>query len=346
MSLVFFRRVRHKLVRTETVAIAVLGFTAVLARADGTGTGAAGSSSSGTPTNTTIVPFAIGGQGQTPAYTVVRSNEDYTYLRDPSKHDDLFDPIKYIPITKDGKTYLTFGGDVRERYELFNDASFGAQPQDHDGYYLTRLYTYGDLHIGDNFRFFGEIKSAMIDQRTGGPRPTDADEFDFDQGFGDFKLPFNDTDSVTLRVGRQYLLYGAQRFISPLDWVNTRRTFDGIKVMLNTPGPKGNPLPNSLDAFVTKPVVISKEQENPEDDHSIFWGLYDTLKLPQLFSPAAHSDVEVYFLGLDQTARPAFDAAGAIPAGSGYLHDRVSLLYESEAFRPGYRGGLSVRSRR
>jgi hypothetical protein len=47
----------------------------------------------------------------------------------------------------------------------------------------------------------------------------------------------------------------------------------------------------------------------------VFWGLYDTLKLPRLFSPAAHSDVELYFLGLDQTARPALDSAPTIAAG-------------------------------
>jgi hypothetical protein len=32
-------------------------------------------------------------------------------------------------------------------------------------------------------------------------------------------------------VGRQELLYGAQRLISPLDWANTRRTFEGGKLI-------------------------------------------------------------------------------------------------------------------
>ena len=31
--------------------------------------------------------------------------------------------------------------------------------------------------------------------------------------------------TVTLRGGRQDLLFGAQRLIGPLDWSNTRRTF-------------------------------------------------------------------------------------------------------------------------
>ncbi len=293
----------------------VLGITGMV-RADSDSTSAPSSPPTATPTNNTIIPFAIGGQGQTPPYTVVRWNEDYTYLRDPDKHDDFFDPIKYIPLDKAGDIYLTLGGDLRERYELFNHNSFGTGPQDHDGYWLTRLMAYGDLHLGNNFRFFVEGKHSEADERTGGARPQDADALDLEQAFGDFKLPFNDTDSVTLRVGRQYLLYGAQRLISPLDWTDNRRTFDGVKVSMATPGPKGSPLPNTLDAFVVKPVVVDKEQPDTDDNSSVFWGLYDTLKLPRLFSPAAKSDVEVYFLGLDQTARAAFDTAPPIAAGA------------------------------
>ena len=55
-----------------------------------------------------------------------------------------------------------------------------------------------------------------------------------DRNFGDFLNGFIDyspDDCLTLRVGRQELLYGAERLISPLDWANTRRTFEGVKLM-------------------------------------------------------------------------------------------------------------------
>jgi hypothetical protein len=46
-----------------------------------------------------------------PAYKILRFTEDYSYLRDPAKRGDLFDPLKYIPLrTDEANWYLTFGG--------------------------------------------------------------------------------------------------------------------------------------------------------------------------------------------------------------------------------------------
>ena len=50
--------------------------------------------------------------------------------------------------------------------------------------------------------------------------------------FADIKLGQFLNGPAYLRVGRQELLYGSQRLISTLDWVNTRRTFQGIKGFL------------------------------------------------------------------------------------------------------------------
>src|SRR5213596_719025 len=45
-----------------------------------------------------------------PPYTLLRFNEDYTYLADPRNRTDPFDPVKYIPLDHDDpKTYLSFG---------------------------------------------------------------------------------------------------------------------------------------------------------------------------------------------------------------------------------------------
>ncbi|OOO02432.1 MAG: hypothetical protein USCGTAYLOR_01365 [Chromatiales bacterium USCg_Taylor] len=52
-----------------------------------------------------------------PKYQKLRYEEDYRYLQDPSKRIDWFDPIKHVPLSKDGDNYLSFGGLIRERYE-------------------------------------------------------------------------------------------------------------------------------------------------------------------------------------------------------------------------------------
>jgi hypothetical protein len=133
----------------------------------------------------------------------------------------------------------------------------------------------------------------MEDGRDGGPRPVDADEADIQQLFVDGKFSLGGTDSVTLRFGRQDLLYGAQRLISPLDWVNTRRTFEGAKgsVVL------GN---QTIDLFWVRPVDINKEQLNDGDGQTSFAGVYDTISLPEVFKGGG-TKLDLYGLALNRT---------------------------------------------
>src|SRR5271154_4194276 len=68
-----------------------------------------------------------------PAHTALRYDEDYGYLRDPAARTDLFDPLKYIPLNETGDWYLTLGGELRDRYEYFQNNTFGSGTQDKDG---------------------------------------------------------------------------------------------------------------------------------------------------------------------------------------------------------------------
>jgi hypothetical protein len=53
-----------------------------------------------------------------PLYRQLRYDEDYSYLRS-NGGDDLFDPIKCIPLNRSGDAYLSFGGEARVRHEYF-----------------------------------------------------------------------------------------------------------------------------------------------------------------------------------------------------------------------------------
>ncbi|HEY1254508.1 MAG TPA: hypothetical protein VGF01_06980, partial [Terracidiphilus sp.] len=80
-----------------------------------------------------------------PAFTTLTYDEDYSYLKDPAVRTNLFDPLKYIPLDKQGDIYLTIGGQVRDRYEYFNNYTFGKGAQDPNGYNLIRTMLDGDL---------------------------------------------------------------------------------------------------------------------------------------------------------------------------------------------------------
>ena len=63
--------------------------------------------------------------------------------------------------------------------------------------------------------------------------------------------PASGTVPISLRIGRQKLVYGAQRMVAPLEWVNTARVFDGGRIGLGVgPGRK-------LDAFATRLVPVA-----------------------------------------------------------------------------------------
>jgi hypothetical protein len=261
-----------------------------------------------------VEPKPGSGSGPPAPYTPVRWSEDYRYLKDPARRTDLFDPLKYIQLNDAGDWYLSVGGQVRYRYELYNNNNFSAGPQDDTGYHLGRALLHADLHMGEMFRVFVQGKSALEDGRTGGARPSDKDTLDVHQAFADAKLPLGDgAASLTLRGGRQELLYGVQRVIGIGDWTNTRRSFEGGKFSLALSQT------NVLDGFLVRPVTIDPEEPNDGDGNTSFAGLYDMIGLPGLFNADAKSKLELYALGLFRTN------ASYPTEGSGLDEDRYTI---------------------
>jgi hypothetical protein len=96
-----------------------------------------------------------------PSYLLPRYEEDWSFLSDPAKRDDFWDPIKFIPLNQDGNVVLSLGGEIRETYERFHNTNFGLGPDDQDGYLLQRYLFHVDFHAGQRFRFFGELSSSL-----------------------------------------------------------------------------------------------------------------------------------------------------------------------------------------
>src|SRR5258708_37708943 len=117
-----------------------------------------------------------------PEYSIVRYDDDFSYLHDPACRKDFWDPLKYIPLNARGDWYISLGGEIRERYERFNNPLWGQQPQSRGGFLLQRYLLFGDLHLGENVRIFSELMSDFENDRVGGPRPMiDQDQLEFPQ---------------------------------------------------------------------------------------------------------------------------------------------------------------------
>ena len=60
------------------------------------------------------------------SYKLLREDEDWSFLRDRSLREDIWDPIKYIPLRSGREDwYLTIGGEVREVWEQIGNDNWG-----------------------------------------------------------------------------------------------------------------------------------------------------------------------------------------------------------------------------
>jgi hypothetical protein len=221
------------------------------------------------------------------SYKLLREDDDWTFLRDRALRQDLWDPIKYIPLRNHTDDwYLTIGGEAREVWEQIGNDNWGQQPYMNG--YLNERYTLSfEAHYGEHVRSFIELKSGLNSYRTGGPRPIDEKKLDFQAGFLELATA-KGTNSVALRVGRQELEYGSGRLIDVREGPNVRLSFDGFMVKSNINSWK-------IDGFALRPDVDNFGFFNNALDHAVgFWGVYATR------TSSIKTSLDLYYLGLDR----------------------------------------------
>ena len=149
--------------------------------------------------------------------------EDWSALADPALRTDAFDPLKYIPIGSDPKSYLSFGATIRQRFESVSLRLTPLQPSD---YLLDRTQVHADLHLGPHVQVF----TQLVDARALGKdfvAPVDQDRLDLEQAFAAVTLPTRQ-GAFEITVGRQEPDLDMQRFASTGDGPNVRNPFDSF----------------------------------------------------------------------------------------------------------------------
>jgi hypothetical protein len=221
-----------------------------------------------------------------PAFKQLRYEEDYSSLKQDSSKN-WYTTTKYDPLSKNGDTYLSFGGEIRFQYQWFKNENWGESPKDKDGFILTRMLAHADFHAGRHFRTFVQLQSSFANGRVTPPSPVDENQLDLHQAFADMAFPLKNAQSLTIRIGRQELLYGSQRLVAVRDGPNNRQSFDAARLLYTHPGWKA-------DVFYSH-FVQSKQQifDDGFKNNIRFWGAYLVKNnIPIL------NNVDVYYFGL------------------------------------------------
>lgn len=260
--------------------------------------------------------------------------DNFSYLDNPKNTEhDFFDPLKRIRL---GDNWLfTTGGDVRTRYENAYNDRLG---QRDNNYNLARARVYGDLWYRDDFRVFAEYIGAWSQFQDLAPLPIDQNKSDFLNLFVDVKVADLDGSPAYVRVGRQELLFGSQRLISPLDWANTRRTFQGVWAFRQTEK-------FDFDVFWVQPVALNANKFDSVDNNQNFAGAWAT------YRPKKGQAIDAYYLMLDNTNRVVqqgiqrgnFTRHTVGGRYAGALEDNPQVLFDTEtAFQFGSQNGRDV----
>jgi hypothetical protein len=237
----------------------------------------------------------------------LRYDDDIECFRDPQMREGISGIFKFVPLDESGDVFVSFGGEVRQRYEHTHDPLFGADPQDEKGVWLQRYILHADLQAGPHLRFFGQLSSALEAGREGGPSPVDENELALQNAFADLSFTLVPDADVTLRAGRQELQYGSGRLVDVREGPNVRRTFDAARVILELPHWR-------VDGLAARPRIANEGVFDDEsNDDQTLWGLYGSGGGDLLPS----GKLDVYYLGFE-------DDAGAFVQG--VAHERRHSL--------------------
>lgn len=156
---------------------------------------------------------------------------------------------------------LRWGGSLRTRAETKQNFKFNSAAKGNDeNYFLSQFRINLQWTPSDAVTFFIEGQDARIfgqEAINEKARPNIfADDFDLHQAHLTFQTTNKETTPVKVKVGRQKLILGAQRMISPLEWVNTARVWDGARVTV------GRANERTLDVFATRVVPVDPKGWN------------------------------------------------------------------------------------
>ncbi|MFO0864625.1 MAG: alginate export family protein [Gemmataceae bacterium] len=207
---------------------------------------------------------------------------DFRFLDDPKNcSDDPLDRLHRIRVC-DNLLFST-GGQIWWRHQEERNSRLSNRDNTYD---LMRTRVYADVLYRDAVRVYAEMIDARIYDPELPPLPVDQNWADILNLFVDFRLHKTEDSSTYARVGRQELMLGSQRLLSNIEWANTRRNFDGLRLYHNSEK-------FSFDAFWLRPIVPTVNKLDASDVNQNFYGAWGT------YRPTQKQAIDLYYLLLE-----------------------------------------------
>ena len=180
--------------------------------------------------------------------SMLRYDDDFSLLKINS-HKKGLDHLKYISLGN--KYFISFGGELREQFQVYNNINFGDVPPSYQDKSTNQLWhrfiVHANIELDSHLRFFIQLNNTVRFLNNNPVAPEiDENQLSLHQAFAEIKI-----NRWKFRIGRQELLYGNNRLITVREGPNTRLTFDGIVI-------KRTLKDGSID-FLAVSKVISKQ---------------------------------------------------------------------------------------
>lgn len=228
--------------------------------------------------------FPLISHAQEVPLTALRYDEDWSKLSEDQRTG--WRQAKHLELDRQGDVHLTLGGEMRARFESFDNRQWGEPPVPDDSYLWLRVMPHADLHAGPARAFVQGI-AGYARGVSGGKGPVDETGMDLLQGFADVRLRLGDRGSLMLRGGRALVALGSERLVGTRYGTNVPQPFDGVRATADHG-------PVRIDVMRLRPVAIGgSDFDDKRSRTRRLDGVYATI------TPTSGMGVDAYWLGYE-----------------------------------------------
>jgi hypothetical protein len=160
--------------------------------------------------------------------------------------------------------WMKVNGEFRVRLEGISGG--GYRPNADDAYTLSRVRLNFTLSPQPWLRTVFQAQDAQVMGRNPKPDgPPYEDTFDLRQAY--VELGRKEGNTFELRVGRQEFVFGEQRLVGHVSWLNTARSFDAVRAAYRHKDFR-------IDAFASSVVNVREAEFNRHTDGNNFHGVH------------------------------------------------------------------------